>query len=211
VDGWSPSKHAAVRAARRTITAETHGPTLALFACSVADIPGTVAGNDLPFTYAMGLGDTESFLPWWESESAAKSHGEYFTLIAEEYRRELAQALLRSTRPDIAAPVRVTAVRLQHLADDIERLAAPALGEAAALGCPEPVLRTLRAPLGALIGALRAATEDRLLRHTRAGELALAALDGAFTADHGVGIAAADAASTKNRRSDASLDAEVSA
>jgi hypothetical protein len=187
VEAGRASKHAALRAARHAITAEHHGPPLAIFACSVADVPGVMASDGLALAYALGLGDTESFLPWWESQGVAKNHGDYCTLIAEDYRRELAQALLLTTRPDIAAPVRVTADRLQRLADDIERLAAPALGEAAALGCPDPVLRTLRAPLGALISALRAATEDRLLRQTRAGELALAALDGAFTADPGIG------------------------
>jgi hypothetical protein len=183
VEAWLPALHAHVRAARRELTAETKGKPLAFLNATLADVPGVVGTNARVLTYALELNESESILPWWESAATQERYAGAYVVDVPAYQRELAGELLRATRPEITAPIRAASDRLLRLADEIERLATPALGEANALGCPDPVLRALHAPLGALLGVLRASTEEQLMRRTRAGELAMAALGAAFAVE----------------------------
>jgi len=200
IDGWILSMRDEARAARRAVTAETHTAPLALIACTLGDLPGLAGTSERILSYALELDEKQSILPWWEAESAVERHDGLYDVDATAYQRELAGELLRATRPEITQPVRAASERLMRLADEIAWLADPALGEAAALGCPDPVLRTLRAPLAALLGVLRAATEEQLMSQSRAGELALAAIGAALEAESPTARAEPNAAHSATRR-----------
>ena len=182
---WVSAHRSTLREARSVVVDATGGEPLAIFSCTLEEVPGIVGSSDTVLRYATNLGDDDCILPWWASQAATAEayRPNTYEVDLEEYRRELAAEVLREMRPGARRPVAEVAARLQRLTKELETIARPAVAEARALQCPAPVLRAIENPLGALLAALRAATEARLLREHRAGEVALAALLAVAAAD----------------------------
>ena len=175
---WVPSLRSSLKEARSTVIDATGGEPLGIFSCVLDDVPGVVGSSDAVLQYATNLGADDCILPWWLSQAAVqqKYNKNTYDVNLDEYRRELAAELLREMRPGLQRPVAAVSTRFHRLADVIDALARPALAEALALQCPQPVVAVIQNPLEALLAALRGATEARLLGEQRAGEVALAAL-----------------------------------